>query len=298
MLLPTLFLACSTPALNAENEPLSAALLVHEESPRRKLWLFEQDGDNFVRRTPHIGRDISSLGALIHKDELVLTGICWWPGCGSPAEMERRLKNGPLVFGLSTPDLEAWEPLQWRLADPLNYTPIDPQLHNGPEGLELWYFGAPGQAHQDPADRSVHDIRRAPLGDDGRFHAKETVVRDPGLADPSPIRFAGQDWVFATQFAAENVVAYRGTPPQQVARFPGVSVPFPMIVNGELWLLATRIINGRPQAVRATSRDGENFSEFEPFLPLRDNEVCASPVGATIKGKVAIFCVEEPIRPG
>ena len=298
MLLSTLLIACSSSTPIAEEEPLSAALLVHEESPRRKLWLFRENGQEFTRQIPHVARDISSLGALMHEGELTLTGICWWPGCGSPEEMAKRHELGPLVFGLSTPDLESWTPLQWRLVDPLNYTPIDPQLHIGSEGLELWYFGVPGQAHRDPADRSTHDIRRATLESDGRFHAQETVLRAPGLADPAPIEFKGQKLLFATQFAAESIVVYRGTPLQQVARFEGVSVPFPMEVNGELWLLATRVINGRPQAVRAISRDGIQFSEFTSFLPLGSEEVCASPVGTVMDGTAVVFCVEEPILPG
>ena len=298
MLLSTLLIACSSSVPTLDEEPLSAALLVHEESPRRKLWLFRESNGEFKRQTPHIARDISSLGATVHRGELTLTGICWWPGCGSPEEMAKRHELGPLVFGLSTTDLDSWTPLQWRLVDPLHYTPIDPQLRVGESGLELWYFGVPGQAHRDPADRSNHDIRRATLGSDGRFYAEETVIRAPGLADPAPIEFKNNDLLFATQFAAESIVVYRGSPPEQVARFEGVSVPFPMVVDEELWLLATRVINGRPQAVRAISKDGIQFSEFSPFLPLGSEEVCASPVGAQLNGSTVVFCVEEPILPG
>jgi hypothetical protein len=71
-----------------------------------------------------------------------------------------------------------------------------------------------------------------------------------------------------------------------------------MIVDDTLWLLATQITNGRPQAVRSTSKDGIEFTDFEPFLPLGAEEVCSSPVGAQFKGKTVVFCVEEPIQPG
>jgi len=293
-----LTLACSPTPEAGPEEPLSAALLVQEENPRRKLWLYEDAGAGFVRREPHIARDISSLGAIVADNELILTGICWWPGCGSPEEMKKRQERGPAVFGLSTRDLESWTPRQWRLNDSRGFTPIDPQLSSGPEGLELWYFGAPGQAHVDPMDRKKHAIRRAPLQEDGRFHARESIVEDLGLADPSPIRFRDQDWLFVTQFAAESVVAYKGSPPQKTHRFQGVSVPHALVVDDALWLLASQIVNGRQQPVRAISTDGETFSDFEPFLPLKPDQVCASPVGAVFSGKIAVFCVEEPTRPG
>ena len=298
MLFSLTLLACSSSPSPGESEPLSAALLVYEENPRRKLWLFKEHQGSFVRQEPHIARDISSLGALVHDGELILTGICWWPGCGSEEEMKRRMERGPLVFGLATSDLQNWKPLQWRLNDPENYTPIDPQLHTGEEGLELWYFGAPGQAHRDPADRSVHAIRRAPLREDGRFHAAETVLAHPGLADPSPVQFAGEDWLFATQFAAERVLGFRGKPPQEELRFNGPSVPFAVEVRGELWLLATRMVNGMQQPVRAISTDGKQFGAFEAFLPIPPNTPCASPVAAVLNDTVVAFCVEEPVKPG
>ena len=315
MLLNLLLLACSSsdpgnpsveekphtlPAVYSQDieQPLAKAMLDFEANPRRKLWMFEQQGDVFIRLEPHIGKDISSLGALVMGDRLYLTGICWWPGCGSEEEMHKRQQYGPLVFGLSTSDLQEWTAHQWRLVDEKNYTPIDPQLNLGPKGLELWYFGAAGQKHTDPMDRSQHDIRKASLGEDSRFHHPSTYIRKAGLADPSPIVFQNTQWLFATQFAAESIVAYRGNPPQQSHRFQGVSVPFAMTVENELWLLATRIVNGRQQSVRSISTDGEHFSDFEPFLPTNTDQVCASPVGAVFNGKTVIFCVEEPTRPG
>ena len=315
MLLNLLLLACSSPdtgntrvdektydlpAVYSQDieKPLAQAMLAFESNPRRKLWMFEQQGERFVRLEPHMGKDISSLGALVVDDRLYLTGICWWPGCGSEEEMHKRNKYGPLVFGLSTTDLDTWTSHQWRLVDNKNHTPIDPQLSSGKDGLELWYFGAAGQKHTDPMDRSPHDIQKATLGQDNRFHNASTYIRAAGLADPSPIVFQGTQWVFATQFAAESVVAYRGNPPQQTHRFQGVSVPFAMVVQDELWLLATRIVNGRQQPVRSISKDGDTFSDFEPFLPTDTDQVCASPVGAVFNNKTVIFCVEEPTRPG
>lgn len=303
MLLLLSLLGCSPPpeapeAHEAPEAPLSAALLVHEENPRRKLWLFENTDQGFVRRTPHIARDISSLGAVVVDQELILTGLCWWPGCGTPAEMKLRQELGPAVFGISTRDLKNWTARQWRLVDEKGFTPIDPQLQETKNGLELWYFGAPGQAHMDPMNRDRHEIRRATLQDDGRFHATHTVLNEPGLADPSPVTFQGEPWVFATQFAAESIVAYSGNPLQRRKRFKGVSVPHALVVNDVLWLLAIRVVQGRQQPVRAISKDGQIFSEFEPFLPLEAHEVCASPVGVDFNGKIAVFCVEEPLRPG
>jgi hypothetical protein len=181
--------------------------------------------------------------------------------------------------------------------DEEGFTPIDPQLFEGPKGLELWYFGAPGQGHVDPMDRSPHAIRRATLGEDGRFHAQETALIHPGLGDPSPIHFKGEDWLFATQFGAESIVAYKGSPLQQSHRFQGVSVPHALVVENSLWLLGTQVVKGRQQPVRAISTDGVRFSEFAPFLPLQPDQVCASPVGAVLNGKIAVFCVEEPTRP-
>jgi len=297
MLLVLTLLGCINPP-DVKEEPLSAALLVHEENPRRKLWLFELTKDGFVRREPHIARDISSLGAVVIDNELLITGICWWPGCGSEREMKKRNQKGPAIFGISTKDLKTWEPRQWRLVDDKGLTPIDPQLSHEKNEMELWYFGAIGQENTDPMNRDRHEIRRATLKSDGRFHSQETVLNEPGLADPSPIRFRGKEWVFATQYAAESIVAFSGSPLRLSHRFKGISVPYAMEVNGELWLLATEVNSGRQQPVRAISKDGETFSEFKSFLPLGPEQVCASPVGAVLNGKLVVLCVEEPLRPG
>jgi hypothetical protein len=93
-------------------------------------------------------------------------------------------------------------------------------------------------------------------------------------------------------------VAYTGSPLQRRHRFQGVSVPHALVVDDALWLLATQVNQGRQQPVRAISRDGKTFSDFEPFLPLKADEVCASPVGVDLNGKIAVLCVEEPLRPG
>lgn len=294
MLLLLSLLGCINPP-DVKEEPLSTALLIHEENPRRKLWLFEHTKDGFVRREPHIARDISSLGAVVMNNELLITGTCWWPGCGSEREMKKRNQKGPAIFGISTTDLKTWVPRQWRLLDEKGLTPIDPQLSSGTDGLELWYFGAAGQDNVDPMNRDRHEIRRATLHPDGRFHSQETVLNEPGLADPSPIRFRGKDWIFATQYAAESIVAYTGTPLQLSHRFKGISVPHALEVNGELWLLATEVNDGRQQPVRAISKDGKSFSDFEPFLPLGPEQICASPVGAVLNGKLVVLCVEEPL---
>ena len=298
MFFALMLLACPPSTVPGDEIPLSAAMLDYEDNPRRKLWLFTEDQGLFSRQEPHVAKDISSLGAVVYNEELILTGICWWPGCGSEAEMEKRQRLGPLVFGIATTDLTEWRPLQWRLWDPQGFTPIDPQLRLENNSLSLWYFGATGQAHRDPADRSVHSIRRAPIQDDGRFHVQETVLSYPGLADPSPITFKGHEWLFATQFAGEKIVGFHNNAQEPTLEFKGVSVPFALEVREELWLLGTRMVQGVQQPVRAISTDGQTFSAFSPFLPVPNGKPCASPVGAVLKDQVVVFCVEEPTRPG
>ena len=298
MLFSLTLLACSSSTSPGANTPLSAAMLDYEENPRRKLWMFQEEQGQFSRQEPHVAKDISSLGAVVYNNELILTGICWWPGCGSEAEMKKRQKLGPLVFGIATNDLAKWRPLQWRLWDPEGFTPIDPQLRIEDKTLSLWYFGALGHAHRDPADRSVHSIRRAPLQDDGRFHVEEEVMSYPGLADPSPILFKGKEWLFATQFAGEKILGFKNHSPQPALEFKGISVPFALEVRDELWLLGTRMVEGVQQPVRAISTDGDTFGPFSPFLPVPAGKPCASPVGAVLNDQVVVFCVEEPTRPG
>jgi len=259
--------------------------------------MFTDSGSGFVAHENPIARDMSSLGLGVVDGEIWLTGLCWWPGCGSNAEMEIRQREGPLLFGIGTRDLSEWRALQWRLKGAGDLTPIDPEIRQTDDGIVLWYYGVPGQQHNDPMNRTNHEIHTANLQGEN-FVSNGLLLRGHGLGDPAPITYKGEQLLFATTEAAQTSGVFTGQQPREVSKLEGVSVPFAFEVNGALWLLASKIINGHPTPVRATSNDGRNFSQWEEFLPTGNMEGCSSPVGAVVGETIAVFCVNEPTLPG
>ena len=118
-------IGCSSPEAT---QMAGEVLLTPDSNARRQVWMFTDSGTGFVAHNTPIARDMSSLGLGVVDGELWLTGLCWWPGCGSEAEMERRRAEGPLLFGIATRDLNEWRALQWRLKGAGDLTPIDPEI--------------------------------------------------------------------------------------------------------------------------------------------------------------------------
>jgi hypothetical protein len=287
-------IGCSSPQAT---QMAGEVLLTPDPNARRQVWMFTDSGSGFVAHNTPIARDMSSLGLGVVDGELWLTGLCWWPGCGSEAEMERRRSEGPLLFGIATRDLNEWRALQWRLKGAGDLTPIDPEIRQTDSGVVLWYYGVSGSAHVDPMNRDTHEIHTASLQGDN-FVETGLLLSARGLGDPAPISYRGNELLFATTEAAQASAVFSGEPLRLASQMRGVSVPFAFEVNGVLWLLASKIVNGHPTPVRATSTDGVTYSQWEQFLPTGNMEGCSSPVGAVVGETIAVFCVNEPTLPG
>ena len=276
-------------------------LLTPDPNARRQVWLYRETPQGWQRDASPVARDMSSLGLEVVEGELWLTGLCWWPGCGSEEEMRRRQREGPLLFGVATRDLESWRPLQWRLKGAGDLTPIDPEVRVGRGGgVELWYYGVRGTAHADPMGNGQHEIHVADLRE-GNFHERGLALRERGVGDPAPLLFNGEQLLFATTEAARRSALYRLDEEgrtEKLREFDGISVPYAFVRDGELWLLASKIVEGRQTPVLSRSRDGRSFTEFEEIFSISGLRGCSSPVGAEVAGQTVIFCVEEPTLPG
>jgi len=255
----------------------------------RAVWVFR--GPELRRDPEPLAHGWSSLGAGVVDGTLVVTGLCWWEGCGS---MWRRKLLGPPVHALTTDDGATWEAAMFRLSDdPTDRVPIDPSVAVTDAGPELWYYAVDAELRGDPAHlRDDHVLARATL--DGHFATwTDDAVSAPMLADPSPALFAGQRWLAATSRPGQEVTLWQGD--AVVRRFSGVSVPHLSVRDDRLVLWAQTVVNGHAVAVRAESVDGRTWGDFERPLahPPAD---CASPVAASIAGERLVLCVDEPLH--
>jgi len=197
----------------------------------------------------------------------------WWSRTfGSPEiGVLRRTKAG-------------WSRSRRPVDDPTTPAPIDPQS----DGARLWIVGRDGVAGDPAAGDSDNRLRAGPPW--------ETVLRGPGLTDPMPIRFHGEELLFLTE-SHQRIVLYMGTPPQRARQWNRVTVPYARVVDGELWLLAQQPAGGSrlPVPVLARSTDGRAFTSFEPVLPPGMTRVCTSPVLGPdpARGGWILLCVEE-----
>lgn len=277
--------------------PVVGAVLGHDAQAERHLWLFrQQDDGRFLRDPVPFGHSLSSLGLAAVDDSLILTGLGFWPGSNS---QWRRDWLGPPVHGLQTRDLDRWEPLLWRLkGDPGDRVPIDPQLLANEDGLELYYYAVPPAERGDPGLRSgARIIARAGL--DGEARWTQDVLEVPSVADPSPVTFQGQRLLFATTQPGNEITLFAGDPLSAIRTWTGVSVPSAFVHDGVLELWASRWSGHQQQAVRALSRDGRTFSNWEQPLPMTGVRHCASPAGASFHGQVVVVCADElPMAPG
>jgi hypothetical protein len=276
--------------------PVVEAVVGHDPGAERHVWLFREQADGTFQRDPApFAHSLTSLGLAVVDDTLVLTALGVW--MGSISEWRRNWLGAP-IHGLSTTDLETWKPIIWRLhRDPADRAPIDPQLHVTPDGLSLFYLAVPPMERGDPAlaptDRT---ISRAKV--DGGATWDADVLTAPTLADPSPVSFLGQDWLFATTRPGNEITLFAGEPLARVRTWSGVSVPHAFVHDGKLELWANRWLGGQQVAVRTLSADGRNFTAWQQPLPIEGLRHCASPVGASWQGKIIVVCVDElPVVP-
>jgi hypothetical protein len=205
----------------------------------------------------------------------------WWEEV-SPSLRVWGLVSEPGLGAARAALPQAWEPRIFSLADPAVRAAIDPQGFEG----SFWYHAAEGRGG-DPAEAPGDHVIRG--GDPAR-----EIWRALGLADPSPVRFAGKVHAFATA-EARAVMHARGNPLRIVGRFPGVTVPFAWTSadGASLYLVAQAVVEGRRLPVLAVSRDGRTWSDWRPILDPGALANCTSPVvGPLIDGWV-LFCVEE-----
>lgn len=179
-------------------------------------------------------------------------------------------------------DPSRWSPITVTVDDMDAVAAIDPQGYEG----GWWYYAAEGRGGDPALNTAPHAIRSSPPG--------RQRMLGPGLADPSPVRFHGETVLFVTAHP-DAVVMATGDDFAEKARFSGVSVPFARLMEAdELLLLAQAPIQGRRQPVWSRTRDGAQWSAWQPVLdpgPLRS---CTSPVLGRLSDGWMLACVEEP----
>ena len=121
-------------------------------------------------------------------------------------------------------------------------------------------------------------------------------IQGAGLADPSPIKVAGEQWVFLTTRPGRAIGLAKGKPLQIVREWQNVSVPHAMVVGDAVWLWAQRVEQGVMVPVRSISHDrGQTWSEWSTPFAVNDISGCGNPVGAIFEGDPVVFCVTEPL---
>ncbi len=272
------------------DRPVAGAALGSGSS--RPVWLFELTASGWERRPEPVAHSVSSLGLGVVGDTLVLTMQCFWGDCGS--ELQRHLV-GPPVHLLWTKDLQTFHPDMTRLVDPEDRVPIDTEVR---EPDEVWYYGTAAGVRGDPAKHAdphvIYKARR--VGD--RVVEPVEIIRGPGLADPAPLKVAGEQLLFLTTRPGHAVGLAMGSPMAVNREWTGVSVPHAMEVDGEVWLWAQRVEKGRTFPARIRSLDGgKSWGQWDTPLPMDGVDNCGNPVGAVFQGRPVVFCVSEPLHP-
>ena len=261
--------------------------------PDRPVWMFREKEGRWTRSPDPVAHNASSLGLGRDGGELVLTMQCFWSDCGSES---KRRTHGPPVHALTTSDLKTWKAAMWRLQDPDDRVPIDTEFRKTTDRAEVWYYGTRAGTMGDPAKhQEPHAIFSAAI-ESGRLVNPTMHIRGAGLADPSPLTVAGEQWLFLTTRPGQAIGLARGTPLQIVREWQGVSVPHAMMVEDAIWLWAQRVERGVMVPVRSISHDrGQTWSDWSTPFAVNDIAGCGNPVGAIFEGDPVVFCVNEPL---
>jgi hypothetical protein len=275
------------------DSPVASEALTVDADAERRVWMFRRTGQTWARSAAPIAHSMSSLGAGIVGESVVLTSQCFWGDCGSV--LWRHLA-GPPVHAIASTDLETWAPRMWRLADPDDRIPIDTEIRANSDGAAVWYYGTPAGMMGDPAAFDTpHTIFSARVAGD-RLVEPVAQMTAPQLADPAPVQFRGQQMVFLTVRPGHEIGLATGDPLAVTRTWTGVSVPHGMVVDDVLWVWAHRVQDGRFVPVRSVSLDGAEWSPWQAVLPTAGVS-CGNPVGVVFDGEPVVFCVEETPMP-
>lgn len=248
--------------------------------PTSVVWFTSTNGRDWVRQSEKLTDKFQSLGLSVRADgSLWLSGLDQ-SGLATPEEQAL----GPRPEGFIGRD-GVWERTTWAdVHDPDALQYIDPQWF----GDELWYLSRKmgGDPKLGGGKNEIRSI--APGAPGATIHYSEA-----GIADPSPVTFQGQRYVFLTG-QPSGIVQMGSDPLKEIQRWPAVTVPFALTVEDELWLLGQHNVHGKRQPVVIKSRDGRTWSgQFEPMLPSESVGNCTSPVmGPWLDGWV-LLCVDE-----
>ena len=275
LFLTNIFLSCSS-------NPL--ALGLKEEAGARNVlhWFSSSDLKNWTHQGA-VAWGVTSLGLHQQEDKLAITCIqevrppTWWE------------QQSPKVYGYLF-DGETFTPSSWSIDDSETKAFIDPQYFEG----KMWYISPTGYTG-DPALAPNIPIRSESPGLE-RYSASR-------LADPSPLRFQDELYVFASHNA--GIIQLEGNPlqpahstPERNQHFNGVTVPFATEIAGEVWLLAQKQFDNRRLPVYSRSPDLKRWTHWKQLAPIPLHiEACSSPVmGENPKGGWVMFCIEEKQR--
>ena len=243
--------------------------------PTSVAWFTSADGHSWTRQSDDLTDKFVSLGLSVRSDgSLWLSGIDQ-SGLASAEEQE----TGPRPEGFIGKD-GVWTRTRWEEihdADVAQY--IDPQWF----GDSLWYISRKGGG--DPAHGGRNEVRSSPPG---------TVhYSAPGIADPSPVEFKGERYVFITGQTG-SIIQLGGAPLQELGHWAAVTVPFATVIGSELWLFGQHNVGGKRQPVLRRSLDGRTWpGEWQPVLPADSVGNCTSPVMGPWGEGFALLCVDE-----
>ncbi len=244
--------------------------------PTRVAWFTSAEGRTWTRAADDLTEKFVSLGLSVRLD-----GTLWLSGIDQSglATAEEQIQ-GPRPEGFIGKD-GSWTRHTWdQIRDPDVLQYIDPQW----DGDSLWYISRKGGG--DPKlGGGRNEVRSTP----------PTTVHysAPGIADPSPVTFQGQRYVFITGQTG-SIVQLGGQPLQELGHWAAVTVPFATVVGDELWLLGQHNLNGRRQPVLRKSKDGRTWpGEWQPMVPPDSVGNCTSPVLGPWGEGYILLCVDE-----
>jgi hypothetical protein len=267
--------------LSCADPPMEMALIPEPGAVNILHAFYSEDLIEWEHQGP-IAYGVSSLGLAVVEDGLRLTLIqevrppTWW---------EFHFKS--VIYGYLF-DGTDYTPQEWSVSDPSATAYIDPQYFES----EFWYISPP-IGTIDPA------ISDSPIA--LRNTGKATVQYSaPRLADPSPVRFNSELYVFATQNG--SIVQLTGSPLKAVEKNPidnglfnGTNVPFATVFDNNLYLFAQRNVNGRHLPVYSVSTDAKSWTDWTYITPIPPElKSCTSPVvGPNPSGGYVLFCIDE-----
>lgn len=166
---------------------------------------------------------------------------------------------------------------------------IDPQW----QGDALWYVARAGMG--DPALGGVNRMMKG----------AELQLEGAGLADPSPVTFNGQEFLFTTRWG-DGVVLWGGAPWSELASWKQLTVPFARVESsidadaeyGALAVYAVGVVQGRRLPVRMESIDGVHFTQPKALSLSPTPSSCTSPVLWNDADGLWLLCVQEATSSG